>query len=591
MLIINTNKTLLTIAAILIVAFSFSQNLELNKLKENINKADIESSKNNIEKIEKIPLNKHQKATFNYLKANYFKLINEDNLAYENYLKSKKNYLELDSLAKVATINIEMVSLLLAINNNKIDYNLYIKEFLDYAEKTNDSKRLSEAYMQLGKSFYTSNPELSIQYFFKALHENSKQKNTIYSARIMQNIGATYASDKILKLDSALFFYDKAMRIYEKETLNEYKSYIYINRGVVFTKKKQFEKAIESFHKADSIPVKEFKNKNKEIIYGFLANAYKENGDYKKAIEYLEKQKVYQDILGEKEQNKAIIEIDTKYKTIEKEKENKALKKINFKSKITIIIIVTLLLLSILIGLLSFKNIINKKKIIEQQKTIEVNLLENRLKENQLNEIDKMLEVQEKERQKIADELHDNLGSLLATLKINFETIQNQQITDKALYSKTNEIINETYQEVRNIAHLKNSGVIGREGLLASVKKMAEKMSIPNKIIFNVIPSGLNERIDNTIEVLLFRIIQELSANSIKHAKATEVNIYLNQYNKKEINIMIEDNGCGFNPENINKNGGIGLKNIERKIEQLNGVFTIDSKISKGTTIIIDLPI
>lgn len=582
------NKLLFT-ATIFIVAFSFGQNKQLEALKKTINHVAIDSSKAIINGIKSTQLSYNERANFEYLKANYHKLINEDNLAYKHYLEAKKRYIILDSVSKVAQINIEMVSLLLAIENNKIDYNIYIKEFLDYAKTAQEAKLLSEGYMQLGKSFYNSNPKLSIDYFFKALKENEKQNDEVYGARIMQNIGATYASDAILKLDSALFFYDKALKVYNKNSLNEYISYIYINRGVVFTKKKEFNKAIDSFLKADSISVKEFKNKNKEIIYGFLANAYKENKEYKKAIEYIEKQKVFQNILDEKEQNKAIIDIDAKYKTVEKEKENRALKQINFKSKITIIIIIILLLLSISIGLLSFKNIASRKKIIEQQKTIEVNKLESQIKENQLNEIDKMLAVQEKERQKIADELHDNLGSLLATLKINFETL-NEQEKNVVLYAKTNQIIDEAYAEVRNIAHLKNSGVIGKEGLLLAVKKMAEKMSVPHKIIFNVIPSGLKNRIENTVEVLLFRIIQELATNCIKHANASEVNIYLNQYDN-DINVMVEDNGKGFDVNKINENDGIGLKNMERKVEQLLGTFTIDTKKGRGTTIIIELPL
>ena len=585
----NSKNIIFSIATILIVAISFSQNNQLILLNKYINEAAIDSSKKSIDNLKNISLTKPQKAKFNYLLANYYKLINEDDLAYKNYLEAKNNYKELDSISQVAKINIEITSLLLAIKNNKIDYNIYIKEFLDYAKTSNEPKILSEGYMQLGKSFYNSNPKLTINYFFKALYENEKVNDPIYKARIMQNLGATYASDAILKLDSALFFYDKAMKIFERENLNEYISYIYINRGVAFTKQKKYEEAISSFLKADSISVKEFKNKNKEIIYGFLANAYKESGNYKNAIEYLEKQKVYQDILDEKEQNKAILDIDIKYKTVEKEKENTILKKINFKNKITISVSLLLLLLSILIGFLSFKNVKSKKRIIVQKKTIEVNNLVNQLKENQLNEIDKMLAIQEKERQKIADELHDNLGSLLTTLKINFETLCEQE-TNVVLFDKTNKIIDEAYNEVRNIAHLKNIGVTGKDGLSLAIKKMADKMSIPKRIIFNVIPSGLDNRIENTIEVLLFRIIQELATNCIKHANATEVNIYLNQFDN-EINIMVEDNGKGFDIHKINVNNGIGLKNIERKIEQLSGTFTIDTKKGRGTTIIIDLPL
>ena len=571
--------------------FSFAQEASLKVLQKHIANKEIESSKLIVSRLRQQKLSKGQKAGLQYWEANLLRLENKDDLSYKSYIAAKEGYSELDSIDKVAKINLEIVSLLLAVNNNNTDYNLYINEFLEYAKKTNKPEFLSQGFMQLGKSFYNTNPVLAIHYFQKAAAENSKTKDVVYGARIWQNIGATYASDKVMKLDSALYLYEKALQVYRKNNLPEYISYIYINKGVVFTKKKQFERALASFLKADSIPVKEFKNKNKEALYGFMAAAYKETGEYKKALEFVEKQKVYQEILNESDQKKAIDEISIKYKTKEKEKENQTLKQQLLQNKMALTAIIVALVFSIIIGLLAVKNLSKKKKIISQEKLLEIQKLEKKLKENELNEMDRMLEGQEKERQKIANELHDNLGSLLATLKFNFQAIQNKGANHELLFQKTDSIIDEAYQEVRNIAHLKNFGIIGKEGLLVSVKKMAEKMSVRNTTQFNVIPFGLGERLEGNMERAIFRFIQELCTNCLKYAEATEVNIYLNQHDVHEINIIVEDNGNGFDPAKIKAHQGMGLKNIEAKVEQLNGTFTIDSGISKGTTIIIELPL
>jgi signal transduction histidine kinase len=149
--------------------------------------------------------------------------------------------------------------------------------------------------------------------------------------------------------------------------------------------------------------------------------------------------------------------------------------------------------------------------------------------------------------------------------------------------------LEETYQKVRNISHLKNMGMIGNEGLLVAIKKMAEKITIINQLQINVLPFGLTQRLSNSTEVTLFRIVQELCTNIIKHSEADEVNIYLTQHNPDFINIIIEDNGKGFDYKSVTKKDGIELKSIEKKIEQMGGTFTVDSVISKGTTIIIDL--
>jgi signal transduction histidine kinase len=235
-----------------------------------------------------------------------------------------------------------------------------------------------------------------------------------------------------------------------------------------------------------------------------------------------------------------------------------------------------------------------KKKIAEQERLIESQKLENVLKDQELKEIDKILEGQEKERLKIANDLHDNLGSILATLKLNFQNLYSQKNKDgengQALFDKTNELIEEAYQKVRGMAHAKNAGVIGSEGLVPAVQNIAKKIAIPGKLTVQVIPFGMTKRFENAMEVTLFRMIQELLTNAIKHAEATAITISLTQ-DEESINIIIEDNGKGFNPKKTAKNDGMGLSNITKKVEQLNGTFNIDSFEGKGSSIIIDIPL
>jgi len=588
---------------LLSVAFTYSQSSALKELEKNINNQDFEKAKLINDKINSKKFNAVELAQYNYLLANINVQENKDDLAYNHYIESKKKYQSLDSIDKVAKINIEIVSLLLAINRNNVNYKTFLKEYNDYAKQKKDPRILTEFYIQIGKSFYDTIPKTSLEYFRKAEKENLKTNDEITHVRILQNIGATFSHHKINQIDSALYVYKKALKILNENEIKSsnqqkitgYFFNIYTNTGVAYSKKKDFENALYFFKKADSIPLKGYLNKNKEILYGYLSDLYKEKGDYIKCIEYIEKQKVLTNTLNENEQKIAITEIDTKYKTEETKLQNLTLKNKLQTNKIILFIGLALLLIITTIGVLAYKNVSKKKTIAEQEKLIQTQKLETSLKEQELHEIDIMLESQEKERQRIANELHDNLGSLLATLKFNFQNLKRQKevLEDKEnqLFEKTDALIDEAYQEVRNISHLKNLGVIGSHGLEIAVKKMAEKMSILKKLTINVIPFGLNERLDNQKEITLFRMIQELCTNIIKHSQATEVNIYLTQHNKTDINIIIEDNGRGFDIKKIVTKDGIGLKSIEKKVEQMEGTFTIDSVINKGTTIIIDLPI
>lgn len=574
---------------------SYGQSPLLKQYGQYVNDRDIQNAVIAKAAVDTKKLGVAESALYHYITANLYQLENRDNLAFHHYILSKGQFQELDSLDKVAEINIQLVSLLLAINKAPVDYREYLEDYIAYAQQKDNPACLSKAYMEAGKSFYSSDPKLSLDYFKKALAENGKTTDVLYRAKIYQNLGATYASDKINKPDAALGVYKKALLIYQKLQLKSPIFYIYTNMGVAYTKKKEYDKAIYFFSRADSIPLNEFKAKNKKTLYGFFSNAYKDKGDYKSALEYTEKEKVYDLILDENEQTKAIKDIDTKYKTREKETENLNLKSSIRTNRLIVYTTIGLLLLLLIISSLTYKNISKKKKIAEQEQLISIQQLDKVLKEQELHEIDLMLESQEKERKRIANELHDNLGSMLATLKLNFQSLKRRNgdldSNEQQLYEKTDRLIEEAYQEVRSISHLKNLGVVASEGLLTAVNKMAEKMSVPGKLHISVIPFGLNERLENSMEVTIFRMIQELCTNIIKHSEATEVNIYLNQHAADEINIMIEDNGKGFEPKAIVAKQGMGLRSIETKTEYLGGTFTIDSIVSRGTTIIINLPL
>ncbi|RZJ56465.1 MAG: sensor histidine kinase, partial [Flavobacterium sp.] len=310
--------------------------------------------------------------------------------------------------------------------------------------------------------------------------------------------------------------------------------------------------------------------------------------------DYLALSRTYGDSLGREQQEIAISDIQVKYHTKEKELENEILKGGIKTNRILLYTFLVLLLASVVIAYLILKNSHRKVRISRQEKLIEEQKLEKALKDYELSSIDLMLEGQEKERQRIADDLHDNLGSMLATLKLNFENLKlrkHEIANDETkLYERTDELIEEAYQKVRRLAHSKNAGVFANEGLIPALKKLAEKISIPGKLNLQVIAFGFDDRLDNNLEIAVFRMAQELATNIIKHSEASEATLHITNHDDN-INIIIEDNGRGFETEKIAAANGMGLQNIRKKTQHLGGTFAIDSTPGRGTTIIIDLPL
>ncbi len=181
-----------------------------------------------------------------------------------------------------------------------------------------------------------------------------------------------------------------------------------------------------------------------------------------------------------------------------------------------------------IIAFLVYRNTKRKQRIAEQDRELQIQKTETILKEKEIETINAMVSGQEKERLRLASELHDNLGSTLATVRMQVENLERNldKVDDpKALLQKTNALVNEAYTKVRSISHERNSGVLAKDGLLPAIQKLANTVSSNNNLQIEVQDFGLENRIANELEITIFRIIQELVTNIIKHAQATEANI------------------------------------------------------------------
>ncbi len=260
-----------------------------------------------------------------------------------------------------------------------------------------------------------------------------------------------------------------------------------------------------------------------------------------------------------------------------------------------LLIALSTVILLLLLSYLAYKNIVGKKKIVEKEREIQTQKVDALLKEQELLGIDAMIEGQEKERQRIANDLHDNLGSLLATLKLHLQHLRSKSNSsiDANLSTpeldKTDEILEEAYQKVRHLAHARNVGVKAQEGLLPGVKNFAARVSDSHQLYIRVIDHGMDEQLENSLEITLFRIIQELITNIIKHAEASEATIHLTRH-ANSLNVLVEDNGIGFDTAHTRPVSGMGLYSIRKRIENLKGQLTVESLHQKGTTVIIDIP-
>ncbi len=534
------------------------------------------------------------KAYIYYLKALNEEYKNREDSAYKYYLKAKELYLLSDSTSMAMDINLDIAYLISSQKKNFSDYSTYTAEYIKYAQKSNDSSKLAKAYLTLGTiEMDTEKLSESRQNLLKAL-AFYKRKNITESISIIYKNLATIYSEKLNEPDSALYYLKKDSQIIKNSGDQRGLCYNLVNQAAAYYYKGNYKTAISLLKSADSLVTDDYNLRTKQIIYEVMSVNYEAVKDYKNAYNYLTVSNQLNDSINATEQNIAINDIQTKYQAKEKELENEVLKGDIKTNRIILYSSLLVLAISFIIGFLIIKNSRKREKISRQEKLIEQQKLDKALKDYELHSIDMMLEGQEKERQRIANDLHDNLGSMLAALKLNFENLRlrRNEVRDEEdkLYDRTDNLIEEAYQKVRSLAHAKNAGVFANEGLIPALKKLAEKISIPGRLAITVTSFGFNKRLENKLEITIFRIIQELATNIIKHSKASEASVQLTHHDDN-INIIIEDNGIGIKKSEQNKADGMGLQTIIKKTEQLGGTFNIDSTPGKGTTIIIDIPI
>jgi two-component system, NarL family, sensor kinase len=291
-----------------------------------------------------------------------------------------------------------------------------------------------------------------------------------------------------------------------------------------------------------------------------------------------------QDTIYKNETARKTAEYRTIYETEKKEKENvikdAQIQQQKEQRKNIIITFIVLLILAILIfATIYYRNQL-KLKTENQRK----------LAEEQLLRLKNVVEAEEKERTRIARELHDGVGHLISAAKMHVESIQQDDALEQELILNAVKILDDAAIETRNISHNLMPSSLAELGLVAAIRELCRRINKAGSIqlVFEQTPGFADPDIAKA--TAMYRILQEVLNNMIKHAKASEIKIILSQTNQ-QIDLFISDNGIGFDVNNIHRSSGIGWSNIFARAEVINGKIEITSAPQQGTQVKLSLAI
>lgn len=235
---------------------------------------------------------------------------------------------------------------------------------------------------------------------------------------------------------------------------------------------------------------------------------------------------------------------------------------------------------------LETNNIIHNQS--EQINTQKIKELENNI---QLQSMQSLIDGQESERERIAQELHDSLGGLLSTIKLRFDKlVHDQKIMEKDDFLMLHNLIDTACGEVRSISNDLKPGSLEKLGLLEAIKDLLNRYKVETgpEIIFQYFGFDYPSTIDSNVALNIYRIIQELVNNAVKHANAKEIFVQISK-SIYEMTITVEDDGIGFDADIVKK--GMGLENIRSRVNYLRGEFNIESSDNQGTLFLVQIPL
>ena len=196
----------------------------------------------------------------------------------------------------------------------------------------------------------------------------------------------------------------------------------------------------------------------------------------------------------------------------------------------------------------------------------------------------------EKERKRMARDLHDDMGPLLTAVVCNLDALNPIKHDEILVLDKAVDQLNIAIKEIRNISHNLSPAILEREGMVEAIANLANRLDNPGKI--NVLFSSDIDAfsMDKDQELNIYRIVEEVLNNAVKHSGANSLEVSLTQRNNKYF-LIIKDNGKGFHYQKTSEGSqGLGLKNILSRINLLNADIHYDSPENKGTTVTIKIP-
>ena len=383
---------------------------------------------------------------------------------------------------------------------------------------------------------------------------------------------------------------------YATETKNIFRQ-MNCNRmlGVGYLELKEYPESIRYLQQA-LLHARTLQDKGIELLtMKNLAVAATLSGNAEKAVTHYEEYIRLSDSMNVQETRLAINEMENRYQAQKKQDSIATLQKSNdlqqsqLRQKATQnIALITVSILLLAVAVLSYINYRNKTRLYQQQKTLHIQKISELEKEKKLLAAQAMMKGQEDERSRLARDLHDGVGGLLSGVRLSMSTMKgNMFLPEESArsFEKVLAQLDQSITELRRVSHNMMPEALIKYGLKEALENYCENLDASGNVRVQLQTYGMEERMEQSTEIVIYRIVQELLNNVLKHAGADFVLVQLVREGER-FSLTVEDNGKGFDSSLVK--GGSGIANIKARIDYLNGSMDITSKPGEGTSVYLE---
>ncbi|WP_085517003.1 tetratricopeptide repeat-containing sensor histidine kinase [Marivirga sericea] len=551
---------------------------------------------------------------------------NQLDSSFHYFVKAKNLFLKSqDSIGLALTNN--YLGLISLSKNDKSNALNYLYTAIKINKSINNKDGLVGNYNNLANYYIKEDLKLALSYYQEAQKLLPKERKDTRSAIINMNIGVIFSSKdgEYFNYDSAIHYYLNSLESFKAINDSSSMSFLYHNLGFLYESKDNLEAAMNSYERSIELR-QELKDDQEGLAKSFMAkgNILLKQKKYKESLEQYEKSLQIATTLGDEyrkmnlysnmvkakmgigaveeasvlfqeynhlrdslstsEKMQEVKDLETKYETEKKEAEIKeqqlAIAEKNFQKNLFLGLSIALVVL--IISTIWF--FLQKQDYLKKLKNEEIS---NMKTEQELKELNAMMHGQEEERNRIASDLHDRLGARLSSIKLLFQSEQNE--TASNLKGKLLDNINEAIKETREISHNLSTDMLTRFGLETALKDMVRTINEAEKIKAELAIYGLQARLPLEVERNIYHIALELINNTIKHAEAESITLQISQA-EEEINVFYEDDGKGFDVQNV-VDSGMGMRSIYARVNTISGAVYFNSKPGKGINVVMTIPV